>query len=63
MNIVKSEKLGMTPNDIEKNSLSGERFKILFNFKRIEQSKNIGDGLDRYDQKKYVTKKKNYVKI
>ena len=36
MRNVKSEKYGISHDDIEKRSLSSERFKILFNFKRIE---------------------------
>ena len=42
MNDVKSEKCGISLNDVDKKSLSSERFKTLFNFKRIEQSKIIG---------------------
>ena len=58
MNNVKSKKYGISTNDVEKKSLSGEQFKTLFNFKRIEQSKKIFDRLDRHDQKKYVAKKR-----
>ena len=39
MNNVKSGKYDMSPNDIEKKSLSSERFKTLFNLIRIERSK------------------------
>ena len=67
MNNVKIKKYGMSPNDIEKKSLSRERFKTLFNFKRIERSKKISDRLDRYDKKKKKKKtcrqEKKIVKI
>ena len=38
-------------------SLSSEKFKTLFNFKRIKQSKKVSDRLDKYDQRKYAAKK------
>ena len=38
LNNVKSEKYGITPNDIEK-SLSSETFMTLFNFEKTERSK------------------------
>ena len=65
MNNVKIQKYGMSPNDIEKKSLSSERFKTLFNFKRIERSKKISDRLDRYDKKNKKTSRqeKKIVKI
>ena len=58
MNNVKSKKYGISTNDVEKKSLSGEQFKTLFNSKRIERSKKIFDRLDRHDQKKYAAKKR-----
>ena len=42
MNNVKSEKYGISPNvneEEEEKSLSSQRFRTLFNFKRIERSK------------------------
>ena len=54
----------MSPNDIEKKSLSSERFKTLFNFKRIKQSKKNSDRLDKYDKKKDTCRQeKKIVKI
>ena len=47
MNSVKSEKYGINSNVIEEESLSSQRFRTLFNFKRIERSKNVSDRLDR----------------
>ena len=58
---VKSEKYGISPNDLK--SLSSEWFKTLFNFKRTERSKKIFDRLDRYDQKNMPPRKENCVKI
>ena len=57
MNSVKSEKYGISLNDVEKKSLSGEPFKTLSNFKRTERSKKISNRLDRYDKKKISVKK------
>ena len=58
MNDVKSKKYGMPPNEIEEQSLSSEKFRVLFNFKRIEQSNKVSHKLQRYDRKKYAAKKK-----
>ena len=44
MNDVKSEKHIISPNDIEKKSLSSKKFKT-FSFKRIEQSKKVSGRL------------------
>ena len=40
MNSVQSEKYGLSPDEIEKKSLSSERFRKLFNFHRIEKTKS-----------------------
>ena len=58
MNSVQSEKDGLSPDEIEKRSLSSERFRTLFNFHRIEKTKLVNDRLDRYDKKKIQGKKK-----
>ena len=50
MNNVKSEKYGISPSDIEEKSLPSEKFRVLFNYKKIERSKNVSDRLDKYDQ-------------
>ena len=36
MNLVKSSKYGLSPKEIERRLLSGERFKTIFNMDRIE---------------------------
>ena len=41
---------------LKKKSLSGERFKTIFNMHRIEKTKLLHDRLDRYDKKKYLVK-------
>ena len=40
MNSVLNEKYGLSPNEIEKKSLSSKRFRTLFSFHRIERTKN-----------------------
>ena len=58
MNSVLNEKYGISPNDIEKKSLSSEKLRTLFNFHRIEKIKQVNDRLDRYDGKKYSVKRR-----
>ena len=58
MNSVQSEKYGLSPDKIEKKSLSSERFRTLFNFHWTERTKLVNDSLDTYDKKKYKAKKK-----
>ena len=58
INSVQSEKYGLSPDEIEKKSLSSERFRMLFNFHRIEKTKMVNDRLDRYDKKKYNKKRR-----
>ena len=58
MNNVKSQKYGISSNFIKEKSLYNEKFRALFNFKRIERSKNVSNRLEKYDRKKYAAKKK-----
>ena len=58
MNNIKSEKYGLSPEEIEKKSLSGERFRTIFNMHRIEKTKLLHDRLDRYDKKKYLVERR-----
>ena len=58
MNNFKIEKYCISPNIIEEKSLSSQRFRTLFNFKRVEQSKNVSVRLDKCDSIKYAAKKK-----
>ena len=58
MNNVKSEKYGISPSDIEEKSLPSEKLRVLFNYKKIERSKNVSDRLDKYDQRNMHSRKK-----
>ena len=61
MNNFKIEKYCISPNIIEEKSLSSQRFRTLFNFKRVEQSKNVSVRLDKCDSIKYAAKKKDFL--
>ena len=58
MNSVQSEKYGLRTDEIEKKSLSSERFRTLFNFHRIKKTKVVNNRLDRYNEKKYKAKRR-----
>ena len=49
-NNMKSERYKLSLEQIEKRSLTGERFKTIFNMHRIEKTKQIHDRLDRYSK-------------
>ena len=53
----KSEKHGLSPEEIEKKSLSSERFRTLFNLHRKEKTKLAQGRLNTYDNKKYKVKR------
>ena len=53
---MKSEKYGLSPEEIESWYLAGEQFKTIFNKHRIEKTKKLHDRLDRYDKKRYFAK-------
>ena len=55
MDNIKSKKYGLSPYGL---SLSGERFRTIFNMHRIEKTKLLHDRLDRYDKKKYLAKRR-----
>ena len=58
MNNIQSEKYGLTPEEIEKKSISNKRFRKIFNIHRIKRTKLVHDRQNRYDKKKYDRKKK-----
>ena len=58
MNNALSKKCGLSPEEIETTSLSEEKFRTLFNFHRIEKSRQVPERLNRYDKKIQVQKKK-----
>ena len=60
MNNINSEKYGLSPEEIRKKSLSGERFRTIFNMHRIEKTKLLHDKLDRYDRKKYFAIRRKF---
>ena len=49
MNLMKSVKYGLSPEEIEKRSLEAERFKTGFNMHRIEKTKKLHHRRDKYD--------------
>ena len=58
MNSLLNKKYKLSPNEIEKKSLSSKRFRTLYNFHRIEQTKKLHGSQDRYNKKKYEAKRK-----
>ena len=46
MNLRPSKKFGLPPEDAECRALSNERFKIIFNMKRIEKAQRLHCRLD-----------------
>ena len=58
MNNVISKKYGLSPEEVETRSLSDEKFRALFNFHRIEKTRQVHERLNRYNKKKYRCKKK-----
>ena len=52
INIMKSVKYGLSPEEIEKRSLASEQFRTIFNMHRIEKTNKIHDRIDRYDKKR-----------
>ena len=53
---VKSEKYGLSPEEIGKKSLSSERFITIFDMHRIEKIKLLHDRLNKCDKKEYSAK-------
>ena len=58
MNLMKSRKYGLSPEEVERRSLAGERFKTIFNMHRLEKTQKLHRRLDDYDVRKYSTKRK-----
>ena len=58
MNLMSSKKYGIAPEELERRALSNERFKTIFNMKRIEKTQGLHHRLDGYDKKIYSSKKK-----
>ena len=63
MNNVRNEKYGLTPEEIEKRSISNKRFRTIFHIHWIERTKLVHNRLNRYDKKKYDRKEKKLREI
>ena len=59
MNLRPSRKYGLPPEEIEPRALSNERFKTIFNMKRIEKAQRFQRRLDDYNKKKILSKRNN----
>ena len=57
MNTRKSEKYRLSPEETEQRSLASESSKTIFNMHRIYKTKRVHERLDRYDRKRYTSKK------
>ena len=58
MNLMKSVKYGLSPEEIEKRSLAGEQFKTVFNMHQNEKTERLHRRIDMYDVIKYFAKRK-----
>ena len=58
MNVTPSVKYGLVPERIEQEALKSERFRILFNMRRLEKTEKMHGRLERYDEKVYQRKRK-----
>ena len=58
MNLMKSVKYGPSLEEIERQSLTSEQFRILFKMQRTEKTQKFHARLDRYDKKRYSAKRK-----
>ena len=57
MNLMKSVKYCLSPKEIERQSLTNKRFRILFNMRIIGKTQKLHAKLDRYEVRRYSTKK------
>ena len=51
MNLRPIKKYGLAPEEVEQRAPSNERFKTIFNMKRIEKTQRLHRRLDDYDKK------------
>lgn len=58
LNLMKSTKYGLAPEEIEWRSLAGECFKTIFNMHKSEKIEKLHCRQDAYDVKKYSAKRK-----
>ena len=57
-NTMKSEKYGLSPEEIEQQSLASEQFKTIFNMHRIDKTRRLHERLDWYDRKQNISKRR-----
>ena len=60
MDLMKSSKHGLSPEEIEPQSLPGKRFKTIFNMHRLEKTQKLHRRQDAYDIRGYSTKKRSF---
>ena len=58
MNIQPSRKYGLSPDEIERKALNSKRFRTVFNMHRIQKTQRLNERQDRYDKKKYSSKRR-----
>ena len=58
MNLIKSKKYDLSPEEIERRALSGELFKTIFSMQRLKKTQRLHRRLEDYDAKKYSAKRK-----
>ena len=58
-NTMKSEKYGLSPEEIEPQSLASEQFKTIFNMHRIDKTRRLHERLDWYDRKRNISKRRS----
>ena len=57
MNVTPSIMYRVAPERIEQEALKSERFRILFNMRRLEETEKLHGRLERYDEKVYQRKR------
>ena len=58
MNTMESENYRLSSEDIEQQSIASERFKTIFNMHRIDKTMKLHERLDRYDRRRYTSKRR-----
>ena len=59
MNLMKSGKYGLFPEEVERRSLAGERFKTIFNIHRLEKTHKLHRRLDDYESESILQRQKS----
>ena len=61
MNSIPTPKYGVPPENVEKRSLSSDRYKEWFDIRRVGKISKAISKYERYETKKYLKKKKSFV--